>query len=36
MGVEHLTPGDLAPLYTAGLALLDANPDDEELARRWG
>ena len=26
LGVEHLAPGDLALLYTAGVALLDARP----------
>lgn len=32
MGVEHLSAGDLALLYSAGLACLDANPDDQHLA----
>jgi proteasome accessory factor C len=32
LGVEHLSAGDLAVLYTAGIALLDVEPDDEDLA----
>lgn len=32
LGVEHLNAGDLAVLYTAGAALLDVDPDDEDLA----
>ena len=36
MGVEHLTPGDLATVYTAAMALLDADPDDEELRAALG
>jgi len=29
LGVEHLSAGDLAVLYTAGAALLDVEPDDD-------
>jgi proteasome accessory factor C len=32
LGVEHLTAGDLAALYTAGAALLDIHADDNDLA----
>ena len=32
IGVEHLSAGDLATLYTAGAALLDVDPDDGDLA----
>lgn len=32
LGVEHLSAGDLATLYTAGAALLDVDPDDSDLA----
>lgn len=32
LGVEHLTAGDLAALYTAGAALLDIHADDTDLA----
>ncbi len=32
LGVEHLSAGDLATIYTAGLALLDAGRGDEHLA----
>lgn len=32
LGVEHLSSGDLAVLYTAGLTLLDIDPDDDDLA----
>lgn len=35
LGVEHLTAGDLATLYTAGAALLDVEPDDD-LAEALG
>lgn len=36
LGVEHLTAGDLAALYTAGVALLDVEPDDDDLADALG
>ncbi len=29
LGVEHLSAGDLAMIYTAGLALFDVTPDDD-------
>ena len=29
---EHLSAGDLATLYTAGMALLEVDPDDTDLA----
>lgn len=32
LGVEHLTAGDLAALYTAGAALLDIHAEDNDLA----
>lgn len=32
LGVEHLSAGDLAVIYTAGTALLDVSPDDTDLA----
>lgn len=32
LGVEHLSAGDLAVIYTAGTALLDVDPDDADLA----
>jgi proteasome accessory factor C len=32
LGVEHVSSGDLAVLYTAGLALLDIDPDEVDLA----
>ncbi len=32
LGVEHLSSGDLAMIYTAGLALLDVRQDDQDLA----
>src|SRR5690242_5160855 len=32
LGVEHLSAGDLAMIYTAGLALLDVQQDDLDLA----
>lgn len=32
IGAEHLSAGDLATLYTAGTALLEVDPDDEDLA----
>ena len=32
LGVEHLNAGDLAVIYTAGPALLDVDPDDNDLA----
>lgn len=32
LGVEHLSAGDLATLYTAGTALLEVDPDDADLA----
>lgn len=31
MGVEYFSSGDLSVVYTAGVALLDIEPDDEEL-----
>lgn len=31
LGVEHLSSGDLAVLYTAGTALLEVEPDDADL-----
>lgn len=31
LGVEHLSAGDLATLYTAGAALLEVDPDDADL-----
>lgn len=36
LGVEHLTAGDLAVIYTAGAALLDVAPDDSDLADALG
>jgi len=36
LGVEHLTAGDLAVLYTAGAALLDVDPHDKDLADALG
>jgi proteasome accessory factor C len=36
LGVEHLSAGDLAVLYTAGAALLDVEPDDSDLAEALG
>lgn len=32
LGAEYLSAGDLAVLYTAGLALLETDPDDADLA----
>lgn len=32
LGVEHLTAGDLALLYSAGQACLDTDPEDQHLA----
>ena len=32
LGVEHLSAGDLALIYTAGTALLDVDPADRDLA----
>jgi predicted DNA-binding transcriptional regulator YafY len=32
LGADYLSAGDLAVLYTAGMALLEADPDDEHLA----
>jgi len=32
LGIEHLSAGDLALIYTAGAALLDVNPNDTDLA----
>ena len=32
LGAEHLSAGDLATLYTAGAALLEVDPDDDDLA----
>lgn len=32
LGVDHLSAGDLAVLYTAGVALLDVHPEDTALA----
>lgn len=32
LGVEHLSAGDLAMIYTAGLAVLDVQQDDHDLA----
>ncbi|WP_139978298.1 WYL domain-containing protein [Nocardioides litoris] len=32
LGVEHVDSGDLAVVYTAGLALLDVDSDDTDLA----
>lgn len=32
IGAEHLSAGDLATLYTAGVALLEVHPEDEDLA----
>jgi proteasome accessory factor C len=32
LGVEHLSAGDLAMIYTAGLAVLDVQQDDDDLA----
>ena len=32
LGAEYLSAGDLAVIYTAGLALLEADPSDEHLA----
>lgn len=36
LGVEHLSAGDLAVIYTAGVALLDVHPDDTDLAEAIG
>lgn len=36
LGVEHLSAGDLATLYTAGAALLEVDPDDTDLAAALG
>ncbi len=36
LGVEHLSAGDRATLYTAGVALLDVEPDDTDLAEALG
>lgn len=32
LGAEHLSAGDLATLYTAGIALLEVDPDETDLA----
>lgn len=32
LGAEHLSPGDLALIYTAGVALLETEPSDTHLA----
>ena len=31
LGVEHISPGDLAMIYTAGVALLETDPSDTHL-----
>jgi proteasome accessory factor C len=31
LGVEHISPGDLAMIYTAGVALLETDPNDAHL-----
>ena len=31
LGVEHISPGDLAMIYTAGVALLETDPNDTHL-----
>ena len=36
LGVDHLSAGDLATLYTAGTALLEVDPDDNDLAAALG
>lgn len=36
LGVEHLSAGDLATIYTAGLALLDIDTEDSALADALG
>lgn len=36
LGAEHLSAGDLATLYTAGIALLEVNPEDADLAGALG
>jgi proteasome accessory factor C len=36
LGVEYLSAGDLALIYTAGLALLDVDPDDQHLRDALG
>lgn len=32
LGAEHLSAGDLATLYTSGIALLEVDPDEPDLA----
>jgi predicted DNA-binding transcriptional regulator YafY len=36
LGVEHLSAGDLAIVYTAGMALLDVDDSDTDLAEALG
>lgn len=36
LGVEHLSAGDLSLIYTAGMALLDIEPDDGALVEALG